>query len=62
MELKRLANGLSTIFIKSNPVFNNGPKALPKSLPDCPILCNWDFDNFIFADELFAKALWSFVY
>ena len=27
-------NGLSTFLIKGNPVFNNGPKSLPKSPPD----------------------------
>ena len=31
-----LANGLSTFFIKGNPVFSNGLKSLPKSLPGCP--------------------------
>ena len=35
-----LANGLSTFPIKDNPVFRNGPKSLPKSTPDCPILCS----------------------
>ena len=55
-----LANGFSTFFIKSNPVFSNGPKSLPKNPPDCTILCNWIFDNFIFADEPFTKALHSF--
>ena len=35
-----LANGLSTFFIKGKPVFNNGPKSLPKSSPDCSVLCN----------------------
>ena len=52
-------NGLSTFFIKGNPVFSNGPKSLPKNSPDCPILCNWVLDNFTLADELFAKALQS---
>ena len=47
-------------FIKSNPVFSNGPKNLPKNFSDCPILCNRFFDNFILANELFAKALQSF--
>ena len=38
---KLLANGLSTFPIKGNPVFSNGPKGLPKKLPDyCTILCN----------------------
>ena len=54
------ANGLSTFSIKCNPAFSNGPKSLPKSPPDCCILCNWVFDNFIFAEELFAEALRSF--
>ena len=33
-------NGLITFRIKDNPVFSNGPKSLPKSPPDCQILCN----------------------
>ena len=48
-----LANSLSTFPVKGNPVFNNGPKSLPNDPPDCPILCNWVFDNFILADEPF---------
>ena len=51
-----LANSLSTLPIKGKPVFSNGPKSLPKNPPDCSILCNWVFDNFILAEELFAKA------
>ena len=35
-----LASDSSTIFIKGNPVFSNGPKRLYKNLPDCTILCN----------------------
>ena len=46
--------------MKGNPVFNNGPKNLPKNPPDCTILDNCIFDNFILAEELFAKALRSF--
>ena len=53
-----LANALKTLFIKGNPVFSNDPKSLPKN-PDCPILCNWVFDSFILADELFAKIFWN---
>ena len=30
-----LANGLSTFFIKANPVFSNGSISLPRNLPDC---------------------------
>ena len=36
-----LANGFITFCITGNPVFNNGPKSLPKKPPDFPILCNW---------------------
>ena len=39
-----LTNGLSTFPIKGNPVFDNGPKILPKNPPACPIWCNWDFE------------------
>ena len=45
--------------MEGKPVFGNGPKSLPKNPPDCPILCNWVFDNFILIDKLFTKALWS---
>ena len=31
-------------------------KNLPRNRPDCPILCNCVFDNFILVKELFAKA------
>ena len=34
------ANGLRTFPIKGNPVFDDGPKSLPKNLPDCPIFCD----------------------
>ena len=55
-----LANGLSTFPIKCNPVSSNGPKSLPKNPPDRLILCSWVSDNFILADEPFAKVLRSF--
>ena len=45
--------------INGNPVFSNNPKSLPKKPPNCFILCNWVFDNFILVDEPFAKALRS---
>ena len=48
------ANDLSTFFIRSKPVFRNGPKLLSKNPPDCPIFWNRFFDYFILADELFA--------
>ena len=50
-----LTNGLSKVFIKGNPVFGNDPKSLPKNFPDCPILCNWVFDNFISARNHLQK-------
>ena len=56
---KLLAKSLSKFPIKDNPVSRNGPKSLPKNPPNCPILWNWLFDNFILAEELFAKALES---
>ena len=52
-----MASGLSTFPIKGNPVFSNGLKSLPQSPSDCAILCNWIFENFVLADEQFAKAL-----
>ena len=54
-----LANGLSTFPIKGNPAFSNGFKSLPNNPHDCSILYNWVFDNFVLAEELFAKALRS---
>ena len=51
-----LANSLSIVLIKGKPVFSNG---CTKNPLDCPTLCNWIFDNFILADEPFAKAIWS---
>ena len=35
-----LAIGLSTFPVKRNAVFDNGPKTLPKSPPDCTVLYN----------------------
>ena len=47
--------------MKEKPVFRNHVKSLPKSLPDCRILYKWVlfYDNFILANELFAKTLQS---
>ena len=36
----RVAKGVVTLLINSNPVFNKGPSNLPKNSPDCII-----FDN-----------------
>ena len=43
--------------MKGKQVFSNGPKSQRKNHPDYPIWCNWVFDNFIWANESFAKAL-----
>ena len=55
-----LSNGLITFFINGNPVFNNGPRGLPRNSPDCITLDNWVFDSLISVDKLFAKALRRF--
>ena len=55
-----LAGSWNAFLIKDNPVFSNGPKFLPKNLTDYPILCNWVFDDFIWADESFVKGFWRF--
>ena len=55
-----LDNGWSMFFIKGNLDFSTGPKSQPKNLPYCPTLCNSVFDNFIFTDDLFTKALRHF--
>ena len=44
---KKTLNGIK-FFIKGSPVFSSGPKSLLTNTPDCPILCNLVFDNFIF--------------
>ena len=54
-----MASGLNILFIKGKAVFSNAPKILLKNLLDCTILCNWAFNNFILAEELFAKVLQS---
>ena len=48
---------LSTFFVKDKPVFSNATKNLSKNPFNYCTLCNWGFDNFILATELFAKAL-----
>ena len=54
-----LANGLSILLIKGEPIFSSGPKSLPENLPDSPILDNYFFVSFILAEEPFAKVLRS---
>ena len=54
------ANRLNRFFIKSNSVLSNGSKIVPKNPLDCPISCNWVFDDFKLADKQFAKASGSF--
>ena len=52
-------NDIKVFFSNSKITFNNGPISLLKNCPDCTILDNWVFDNFILADESVAKGLWS---
>ena len=53
-----LADGLSTSIIKGKPVFISGRACLPKNASDYSC-SNWIFDNFLLAEELFAKTLES---
>ena len=46
--------------MNGSSVFNNGPRSLPRNPPDCNILDNLVFDNFMSVDELFAKTLQKF--
>ena len=55
-----LANGFSIFPIKDNPFLKNVPKSLSKNPCDSRFLCNWAFESFILAEELFAKVLRSF--
>ena len=47
-----LANGLSTFFIKVKSIFNDGSRSLPRKPPDCTILENWVFENFMLDEEV----------
>ena len=42
--------------LKGKPVFSKGLKSLPRNPSDRIILDIWDFNNFIWADKLLAKA------
>ena len=55
-----LAYYMSIFFINDNLIFNNWPRSLPRNRLRCTILDSWLFDDFILADELFAKTLESF--
>ena len=50
---------MGTFFVKGKPVLRYDPRSLPRNTPNCTILDSWILDNFILADELFGKALWS---
>ena len=58
-------NGIKTLlgivliifFINGNPVFNNGPRSLPRNPPDCIILDSWVFDSLVSVGKQFAKVL-----
>ena len=55
-----LANDLITFLMNGSPVFNNGPRSLPRNPPDFMILDNWVFDNLMPVGELFVKTLQKF--
>ena len=55
-----LANGLSTFSIKNNPFLAMVLVFYLIIPPDCRILYNWAFDNFILAVKPFAEALQGF--
>ena len=56
------ASGLSRFFINGKPTFIIGPRCVPRILPNSTVADSLDyfFDNFVLADELFVKTLWSF--
>ena len=56
-----LANGLITFFIVGNPVFNNGPRSLPRNHPDLIILDISALLSFIPVGILFSIAFLSLV-
>ena len=47
-------SGRLTILLKPDVI----PDISVKNPPDCIILDKWVFENFILADETFAKTLW----
>ena len=54
-------NGIKTLLDSCLSIFFiNGPESVPKNPPDCPIICNWVFDNFVLVDEPLAKPLGNF--
>ena len=52
-----LANVLSTLAVKGQAGFSNVPRSISRNPPNCTILDSWGFEIFIFAEELFAKAI-----
>ena len=52
-----LINDFGTLFINVRPTFINYSRSVARNLLDSVILDKRVFDNFIFSDGLFAKAL-----
>ena len=52
-----LANDLSTFLIKGKSAFSDSPRSLRKNPPNRTTLDSSAFENFILADNPFAKAL-----
>ena len=55
-----IANCLVTFFINDKSTFINGPRSLPRNLPNCIIYEICVFDKLILAEKLHSKVLWSF--
>ena len=54
-----LDNDVGTIFIKGKLAFGNGSINLPRNPSDYTISASQVFDNYILADKVFVKTLWS---
>ena len=56
IKIKTFGKDLLTFFINDNPVFNNGPRSLPRNPSDYVILDNWVFNNLRSVDNWFPKS------
>ena len=58
-----LANDLSTFFAKGKPVFNNGPRSVPKYPPNCTILdsLHWLSNYVLKLYEILKLVYWLII-
>ena len=58
-----LANDLSTFFVKGKPVFNNGPRSVPKYRPNCTILdsLHWLLNYLLKLYETLKLVYWLII-